>query len=136
MPRTEPAAIRARLAHPILDVDGHILEMLPAVFPYLREALGPTLFEAYRQQGPIVRRQFARPSDAEVLRSRTPQIAWWGATSDNALERATIMLPRLFRERLEDLGLDYCVLYTTNAPRCAPQGDVPTLGNGTSGDTK
>ena len=32
--------IRARLEHPVIDADGHVLEYLPAVEPHLREALG------------------------------------------------------------------------------------------------
>ena len=31
----------------MLDVDGHVIEFMPAVLPYLREALGPALFDRY-----------------------------------------------------------------------------------------
>jgi predicted TIM-barrel fold metal-dependent hydrolase len=108
------AEIRRRIGHPILDVDAHMLEFMPAVFPYLREALGPELFEDYRKQGPLVRRDFPPMTKAKALASRMPQTAWWGTASD-AYERATIMLPALFYERMEDLGFDYCVQFTTNA---------------------
>ncbi|MCH2171333.1 amidohydrolase [Myxococcota bacterium] len=107
--------IRRELGHPIIDVDGHVLELLPAVHPYLREALGPRLFETFLQQGPGVRRLWQRPSDREMLASRTPQGAWWGSTTNDPLERATVMCPGILYDRMEDLGLDFCVLYTTNA---------------------
>jgi predicted TIM-barrel fold metal-dependent hydrolase len=38
---------------------------------------------------------------------------WWGMPAANTLDRATAMLPRLLYERLDELGLDYTVLYTT-----------------------
>lgn len=112
--KTQAAAIRERVGHPIIDVDAHMLEFMPAVFPYLREALGPQLFEAYRKQGPLVRRDFPKLSADQARASRMPLTAWWGCAND-PLERATIMLPQLFHERMEDLGFDYCVQFTTNA---------------------
>ncbi|MEE8166921.1 MAG: amidohydrolase family protein [Myxococcota bacterium] len=123
MSKTEAAKIREQLGHPVVDVDGHMLEFLPAVFPFLREALGPRLFESYRRQGPAARRDFERSSDIEATASRMPQIAWWGCTND-PLERATVMLPELLYERMEDLGLDYCVLFTTNGlSQCSVEDD-------------
>ena len=112
--RSEAATIRRRVGHPILDVDAHMLEFMPAVLPHLREALGPRLFEDYRKQGPLVRRSHPPLSARDALSMRMPQTSWWACTND-ALERATIMLPGLFYERMEDLGLDFCVQFTTNA---------------------
>ena len=111
---TEAAQIRERIDHPIIDVDAHMLEFLPAVFPYLREALGAKGFEAYRRQGPAMRRDHTALGADQALASRMPQTSWWACTND-ARERATIMLPELFYERMGDMGLDYCVQFTTNA---------------------
>ncbi len=112
--QTEAAQIRDRLGHPVIDVDAHMLEFMPAVFPFLRDALGPDRFEAYRNQGPLVRRDLPSMPADRALASRIPQTSWWGCSND-ALERATIMLPQLFADRMEDLGFDYCVQFTTNA---------------------
>jgi predicted TIM-barrel fold metal-dependent hydrolase len=109
----DAAGVRARLGHPVIDADGHVLELFPAVFPFLRDALGPAKFEEFRRQGPIVRRDFPRPSDADLLAARIPQGAWWGETSVER-DRATYMLPRLLHERMDELGLDFAVLYPTN----------------------
>jgi predicted TIM-barrel fold metal-dependent hydrolase len=38
---------------------------------------------------------------------------WWGMPAANTLDRATALLPKLLYERLDELGLDYSVLYTT-----------------------
>jgi predicted TIM-barrel fold metal-dependent hydrolase len=105
--------VRRRVGHPIIDTDGHTIELFPAVFPYLREALGPTKFEEFRRQGPIIRQDPPRMGDPARLASRIPQGAWWGSPND-ARTRATAMLPGLLYERMDELGLDYAVVYTTN----------------------
>jgi predicted TIM-barrel fold metal-dependent hydrolase len=112
---TTPSAaeIRAEIGHPIIDADGHVVELFPAVFPYLRESLGAARFEDFRRQGPIIRRDAPPPGDAMMVKSRTPIGAWWGSPND-ARTRATSMLPGLFYERMEELGLDFAVFYTTN----------------------
>jgi predicted TIM-barrel fold metal-dependent hydrolase len=108
------ARARAEVGHPIIDSDGHVLELFPAVFPYLRQSLGAALFEEFRRQGPIIRRDAPPPSDSAMLASRTPQGAWWGSPNDTR-NRATSMLPGLLYERMDELGLDFAVFYTTNA---------------------
>jgi hypothetical protein len=39
--------VRQRFDHPVIDVDGHVIEFMPAVLPYLRESLGSARFERY-----------------------------------------------------------------------------------------
>jgi predicted TIM-barrel fold metal-dependent hydrolase len=109
------AEIRRQVGHPIVDVDGHMLEVLDAADPHLRESLGPELFKQWKGRG-------AAPSLSQRLytleerrRSRTPQGSWWGgAPAANARDRATAALPALLCERMDELGLDYTVLYPTN----------------------
>ena len=45
------AAIRAEVGHPIIDVDGHVLEILDATHDHLRAALGPQRFQAWLERG-------------------------------------------------------------------------------------
>ena len=48
--------VRRELGHGVLDVDGHVIEFMPAIMPYLREALGPKLFDRYvNQPSPIAK---------------------------------------------------------------------------------
>src|SRR5207237_114687 len=49
----------------------------------------------------------------ERARKRVGMEAFLSTPSENTLDRATAMLPRLLYERLEDLGLDFCVVYPT-----------------------
>ena len=52
----ESQKVRAALDHPVIDVDGHVIEFMPAIMPYLREALGPKLFDRYvNQPSPIAK---------------------------------------------------------------------------------
>jgi predicted TIM-barrel fold metal-dependent hydrolase len=50
---------------------------------------------------------------AERTRRRIGQEAFWSSPSENVLDRATAMLPRLMYERLDDLGIDLAVIYPT-----------------------
>jgi len=104
--------IRRRLGHPVIDADGHVLEYLPAVEPFLREGLGLRLFERWRsRKTPLARIMDADP--ARRLATRAPQSAWWGTPARNTRDLATAVAPGLLHERLPDLGIDYAILYPT-----------------------
>src|SRR5947209_14110255 len=48
----------------------------------------------------------------ERLDKRPFRPTWWGEPA-NTLDRATAMVPKLFYERLDDFGVDFCLLYTS-----------------------
>src|SRR5260370_38983634 len=48
----------------------------------------------------------------ERMDKRPHRPAWWGEPT-NTLDRATAMVPGLFYERLDDFGVDFCLLYTS-----------------------
>ena len=104
--------VREALGHPVLDVDGHVIEFMPAVLPYIREALGPKLFDRYiNQPSPIAK---ILGADTETrAQQRTPQSAWWGTPAQNTRDLATGAIPGLMYERFEEFGIDYSVLYPT-----------------------
>src|SRR5215468_1607372 len=52
-------------------------------------------------------------SVTERRRRRIGQEAFWFLPTKNTLDRATAMMPRLLYERLDDLGLDFSVIYPT-----------------------
>lgn len=98
--------------HPVIDADGHVIELMPVALPYLREALGSQLFEQYR----TARRTWEAMGDLEERRrTRIPQSAWWGNPAANTLDLATVSIPRLLHERLPEMGIDFAVLYPTRA---------------------
>ena len=104
--------IRRRIDHPVIDADGHVLEYLPAVTPFLREGLGPRLFERWQaKKSPLARIMDADP--ARRLVTRAPQSAWWGTPASNTRDLATAVAPALLHDRLPDLSIDYAILYPT-----------------------
>ena len=105
--------IRRELGHPVLDVDGHVIEFMPAILPYLREALGPTLFEPLRQPA-VADRQDPRRRHGDPARARARRSRRGGARRpSNTRDLATGAIPGLLYERFDELGIDFSVLYPT-----------------------
>ena len=48
------------------------------------------------------------------------QPAWWGVPTKNTRDRATAMLPKLLYERMDELGIDFGVIYPTGGALFAP----------------
>jgi len=109
------ADVRRELGHPILDADGHLLEVGRAAYPFLREHLTARQFERFAAEGSPIANGLAYRPVAERRRTRAPQSAWWGQHTRNALDRATAMFPALLAERLPEVGIDFGVFYTTSA---------------------
>ena len=108
----DPAAIRARLSHPVVDSDGHWLEFAPAICEYLERVAGRGVVEAFNSRNGRVARDLELT--VEQRRDlRRPQQGWWTFPTRNTLDRATAMVPKLLYERLDELGLDFCILYPT-----------------------
>jgi predicted TIM-barrel fold metal-dependent hydrolase len=110
--RSEAAKIRGRLSHPIVDADGHWLEYMPVMREEFRRIGGEAAVEGLAVASQRVPNALKMPV-AERRRRRIGQEAFWSSPSENVLDRATAMLPRLMYERLDDLGIDFCVVYPT-----------------------
>jgi predicted TIM-barrel fold metal-dependent hydrolase len=109
---SEARKLRARLNHPVIDADGHWIEYGPVMREEFRRIGGAAAAEALEMASQRVPNSL-RMSVAERARRRVGQEAFWSSPSGNALDRATAMLPRLMYERLDDLGIDLCVVYPT-----------------------
>jgi predicted TIM-barrel fold metal-dependent hydrolase len=107
---SKSAAVRARLDHPVIDGDGHWLEPIPVFLDYLRDVAGPTVVDRFVKKASETTWYDLAPEDRMSQRIFRP--TWWGEPA-STLDRATAMVPRLFYERLDDFGLDFCVLYTS-----------------------
>ena len=103
VPSDEVARIRARLDHPVIDADGHLLEFLPLVNDIVREVAGDSVADRYQQ---FMRRALA-PDDAGFMPARV----YWGLPEEHTLDRMTVTLPALTYRRSEELGLDFLLLY-------------------------
>ncbi len=100
--------IRANLGHPVIDSDGHLIEFLPAVMTYLEQIAGRGAVERYRAW----MQRFA-PTPEEQREGRLMKLPFWTLPSKNTLDRATVCLPALLQERMQELGFDFSVLYPT-----------------------
>ena len=110
---TEARKLRARLSHPIVDADGHWAEYLPLMREEFKRIGGDTAVEALDLASARIPNSLSMSVD-ERRRRRIGQEAFWFLPTQNTLDRATAMMPRLMYERLDDLGLDFCVVYPTN----------------------
>lgn len=115
--------IRERVGHPIIDSDGHTIEYLPDVNDRLRALAGARVADAFDglMQG------MARHGDFPAeLRKQLGFIkpGWWALPASNTTDRATAMLPRLMRERLDELGIDVAIVYTTYGIVAMTQDDA------------
>jgi len=102
------AEIRAALPHPVIDSDGHIIEFQPAALSYLREIAGARAVERYLAWSMQLAPSAQQRIDEQLM--RTP---FWNFPTRNTRDRASASLPALLRERMDELGFDFMVLYPT-----------------------
>ncbi len=110
--QTEARKLRSSLSHPVIDADGHWIEYGPVMREEFRRIGGDAAVEAFELASQRVPNSL-KMTLPERRRRRVGQEAFWGSPSENVLDRATAMLPRLLYERLDDLGMDFCVVYPT-----------------------
>ncbi len=114
MAETAAARVHRRLNHPVMDADGHWLELMPIFVQYLDEVAGPVKVDEFLTS---LKTRFGHSwfavSPEERNSRRIPRPGWWTYTTKNVEDRAASMLPKLYRERLDDWGIDYAVVYPT-----------------------
>jgi len=105
------AEVRRRLDHPVIDADGHLVECPPVLIDFLKQVGGQRMADRWVQRmrdgawGEWTKLSPAERKDRGIIRH-----PFWNVTS-NAKDRATAMLPSLLRERLDEFGIDFQVLY-------------------------
>ena len=110
--QTDARKLHGRLRHPVIDADGHWIECGPVMKEEFRRIGGEAAAEALAVATQRVPASL-KMTLAERTRKRVGQEAFWSSPSENVLDRATAMLPRLMYERLDDLGIDFSVVYPT-----------------------
>jgi predicted TIM-barrel fold metal-dependent hydrolase len=112
------AEVRAGLDHPVIDADGHFVEMAPILHDEIvatLEGLGGASLRDRYLDGPV------RPTDTSVILgdrsisgahdTGAARPSWWGWPTENVRDRATAHLPELLYERLDEMGIDFAILY-------------------------
>ena len=107
---SKSAKVRAKLDHPVIDGDGHWLEPIPVFLDYLRDVGGPSMVERFTKRAKDTTWYDITPDERRRRRLMRP--TWWGEPA-NTLDRATAMIPKLFYERLDEIGLDFAIVYTS-----------------------
>ena len=102
--------IRERLGHPVIDGDGHYLEIRPVLLDFIKQVAGPEMVQSYLDM--IANRPYDLSLD-ERRRRRMMRPPFWIAPTANTLDRATASLPALMRNRMDEFGIDYSILYPT-----------------------
>ena len=116
-----PEEIRKHLKHPVIDGDGHWVEYAPVFGERIRKAVGSLGADGFLEAQRRIPNSL-KLTPAERAQRGLGMEAFWGRQSTNTLDRATAMMPRLLYDRLDELGLDYCVIYPTaglSIPRIA-----------------
>lgn len=105
-------ALRQKLKHPVIDGDGHTQEYHPIFVEYLREVGGKELTDRYLKTR-IGSSPWHHSTHAERAYRRLHRPPFWTMPAKNTLDLATAMLPELFRSRMDDIGVDFAVVYTS-----------------------
>jgi predicted TIM-barrel fold metal-dependent hydrolase len=116
-----PEEIRKHLKHPVIDGDGHWVEYTPVFGERIRKAVGSLGADGFLEAQRRIPNSL-KLTPAERAQRGVGMEGFWGRQSTNTLDRATAMMPRLLYDRLDELGLDYCVIYPTaglSIPRIA-----------------
>jgi predicted TIM-barrel fold metal-dependent hydrolase len=110
--------IRASLEHPVIDGDGHTIEFMPMLHDYLKDVGGSEIYSRFERSRPQpllgrgTRDRWYKMTELERQRERATRPSFWVGTG-NTYDRATAMLPDLRRKRMDELGLDFSILYPT-----------------------
>jgi len=107
-------AAREKLGHPIIDADAHVVECQFALEDTLKEVAGARVAARFAEVlESISMHRWYRADEPTRRRQRLGRPSFWHVPASNTLDRATAMLPGLMRSRLDELGIDFAVVYTT-----------------------
>jgi len=103
------ARIRQELDHPVIDADGHFVEFMPLMLDIMAEVADQSVADHFALRFP---RWYAlSPEERQERRYTRPP--WWALPTANTIDSATSVLPKLLVDRMDDIGLDYAILYPT-----------------------
>src|ERR1700751_4120494 len=107
-----PEQVRSKIDHLIVDGDGHWGEYDPMFSDKMPKGGGVLAADGFlKAMGKT--REILSMSVAERREKRIGQQAFWARQAENTLDRATAMMPKLLYDRLDELGLDFVVVYPT-----------------------
>src|SRR5436190_14572278 len=107
-----PEQIRSKLSHPVIDGDGHWIEYTPVFAEKIRKVVGDKGADGFLAQQRFIPDSL-RLSIEERKERGVGMQGYWGRQSTNTRDRATAMMPRMLYDRLDELGIDFGIVYPT-----------------------
>ena len=107
-----PEKTRKKFTHPVIDADGHWIEYTPVFAEKMRKAAGDKAADGFIRS----QRRIPDALSLSIAERRQRGIAmegYWGRQSTNTRDRATAMMPRMLYDRLDELGIDFGIVYPT-----------------------
>src|SRR5687767_9942534 len=98
--KTESSKLRAQLDHPVIDTDGHLFESAFCFPDFLKKVAGPEIVP-----------KFEKAMAAQRGPGEPKRVPWAMFTGKYTIDRATVMLPKLYAQRLEESGVDFSTIY-------------------------
>jgi len=116
-----PEQIRKNLSHPVIDGDGHWIEYTPVFAEKMRKVVGDKGADGF------IASQRRIPDSLSLTIAQRKERGgamegYWGRQTTNTRDRATAMMPRMLYDRLDELGIDFGIVYPTaglSIPRIA-----------------
>ena len=120
--------VHSRIDHPVIDSDGHFFEFYPVLDEYLEKEGGKDLLQGFYASIRDTQidgnwHEMTLEQRRDVWRNRP---VFWALQSENALDLATAMLPNLMYQRMDEIGLDFSVMYpgVGNVAISLPREDI------------
>ena len=91
----------SELNHPVVDGDAHIAEVTFVILDFVKQIAGADMAARYET----------------FLNNRNPAhrpVFWAHPAGKNSYDRATVMLPNLYAQRLDECGIDFSIVYSTH----------------------
>lgn len=111
--KQDAAKVREGLGHPVIDSDAHTAEYNPIFLEYLAQAGGQRIVDRYESMLRGGASYWYSLSPEERFDKRVQRPPFWIIPAGNTMDRATAMLPGLFRKRMDEFGIDFSVIYTS-----------------------
>src|SRR5438067_2105380 len=119
-----PEETRKQISHPIIDGDGHWIEYTPVFAEKMRKVVGDKGADGFIAAQRRIPDALSLTID-ERKRRGTAMEGYWGRQTTNTRDRATAMMPAMLYDRLDELGIDFGIVYPT-----AGLGIPPTFHTG------
>jgi predicted TIM-barrel fold metal-dependent hydrolase len=126
--RTRSYEVREKLDHPVIDSDCHWAELFPILQDFIREAAGPAVMERAKAIFGGFMAAWYEASPEDRISKRILRPPYWGMPTSH--DRIATLVPRVFRESMDDWGIDVAVVFPTTGLMLVQDFGDPELSMG------